>query len=471
MIDKLTLSICPACYDVIPAIITTSENGVFITKECRKHGCFQGMVERDPRWYNFCRNENQQKIYDGYFIDVTDKCNLSCQYCFHPKGDNARTVQDIVADAKENAALAPFLLTGGEPTLHPDLPEIVRELSAIGETWVLSNGVKLCDEAYLDELCKAGLLHEKTLYVGLSYHREAKGRDIDFLILCREKGLKVGSVQYVIDNISQIDEAITLYENYRDVITIMKIKAASNLWQEHDVRNTIFTSDMINYLRTKGEVDLIPGMAQKVSYASVMFKRCLPINLVSWYEVGNVDLYDIDCPPYYRSKDGVIRDFVTACLFNDWMDAEIEGVRVRRAVENDINEIGRLWMEFVMEEDEENTPNLAAWIKQTQAIINHKDHYLLIAEKGGKIIGFQSGDVALQPAINKICVFGRHFYVQPEHRKGPAARMLNDLTIRFGRKAGVTDILRPIKPKLLDFWKAKGCKIQNIIVRTGYVGG
>jgi hypothetical protein len=39
--------------------------------------------------------------------------------------------------------------------------------------------------------------------------------------------------------------------------------------------------------------------------------------LVSWYDINNVDLLDISCPPYYRSKDGGIYNLVTAELINE----------------------------------------------------------------------------------------------------------------------------------------------------------
>jgi organic radical activating enzyme len=455
---------------MIPALISKGPTGVFLTKTCEKHGNFQSMVERDIRWYDFCRSLGKQKIYDGYFIDVTDKCNLKCKYCFHPKDRGSRSLEGIVNEAREGINFVPFLLTGGEPTLHEGLVDVVKQLSKLGETWVLSNGIKLCDEEYLDSLCSAGLLVDGILRVGLSNHSEANDKVVEFLYLCRDKGIKIGSVQFVIDRLDQIDEILTLYINYRDVIVNVKIKAASNLWKEQSVKNQIFVSDILNYLRSKGRVKLQERVSQKLSYASILFEG-LRMNLVSWYEVGNVDLQDINCPPYYKAKDGIIRDFVSSCLINEWIDGEVDGVRVRRAVESDIEEVSKLWFELVMEEDNTNTPNRKAWIEQTRRIINNPDHYLLIAESGNKLIGFQSGDVALEPAINKVCVFGRHFYVKPAYRKGVAAVMLNKLTMQFGLKAGVTDIIRPIAPKLLNFWEEKGCKVTNILIRTGYVGG
>jgi organic radical activating enzyme len=469
MIDKLTFSLCPACYKTVPALITKSADGVFILKNCKEHGNFKAVVERDPRWYESCLIAESGKFYDGYFIDVTDKCNLKCKYCFHPVSGKDRSVDDIVAEATEAASFAPFLLTGGEPTMHPDLPEIVRKLSAIGETWVLTNGVKFCDEKYLDELCAAGLQNGKELRIGFSIHTEMGANDINYLLyFCRDRGLKIGSVQFVIDDLTEIGHIVRLYEMWKDTISLVKIKAASNLWREKSVKSTIFTSDMVNYLSTLGDTVLVPGAVQKVSMASVLFNG-LFIHLVSWYDVNNVDLWDINCPPYYRAKDGKIRDFVTSCLVNEGEEEVTDGIRVRRAVWNDVEKVSYLWVELTKENKPDSTPNRIAWELQTKAMVSNPNHYLLVAEKGGHIIGFQSGDVALEPGLDKMCVLGRYFYVKPEYRAGVAARKLNELTMILGKRAGVTDILRPITPQLMDFWEKKGCEVVNIMIRTGYV--
>lgn len=73
-------------------------------------------------------------------IPVTDACNLQCEACTHRasllKNAKPRPIEKIEEDLRELARLSSSLpltvyLLGGEPLLHPALPEIVRLAHAI----------------------------------------------------------------------------------------------------------------------------------------------------------------------------------------------------------------------------------------------------------------------------------------------------------------------------------------------------
>jgi len=309
-----TISLCPKCYMEIPAKIYREEHGVWMLKQCQTHGEFTGLVERDPLWFDFCKRENADNIYDGLLIDITSRCNIKCKYCFHATGKDNYT-PDIIYEAIHNKDYAPFILTGGEPTLHPDLPEIVKEISKHGETILLTNGVKLHDEGYLDQLLKAGLSHDNTACIGLSFHKESMGKDFLLLDLLRKRNLMLGTSFYVVDDVQQIDTALNIYRDNQDVIQEIKIKAASNLWMEDKATNKIYVSDMLKHLSAIGHTEIVRGANNKISYANVIHEG-LNVKLVSWYDKWNVDLIDINCPPYYRAKDGKLYNAATAFLKN-----------------------------------------------------------------------------------------------------------------------------------------------------------
>ena len=99
-------------------------------------------------------------------ISVTDRCNFRCQYCMPVEGLPWLPKQDILRYEEITAIvqqLAPLGLkrlriTGGEPTIRPELASLVRQLKAIEgiEDIALStNGVKLPQMAA--ELAEAGL--------------------------------------------------------------------------------------------------------------------------------------------------------------------------------------------------------------------------------------------------------------------------------------------------------------------------
>jgi GTP 3',8-cyclase len=91
-------------------------------------------------------------------ISVTDRCNLRCLYCM-PEPDYAWLPRESILDFEEVAALADaftFLgvdrvrLTGGEPLLRRDLPDLVELLAsraAIADLALTTNGVLLANQA------------------------------------------------------------------------------------------------------------------------------------------------------------------------------------------------------------------------------------------------------------------------------------------------------------------------------------
>ena len=99
-------------------------------------------------------------------VSVTDKCNLRCVYCMPEEGlpwlhrDQLLTYEEIVGIV---ATMAPMGLrrvriTGGEPLVRRDLPELARMISAVPGIEDLSlstNGVLL--EEHADALRAAGV--------------------------------------------------------------------------------------------------------------------------------------------------------------------------------------------------------------------------------------------------------------------------------------------------------------------------
>ncbi|HET8646603.1 MAG TPA: radical SAM protein, partial [Vicinamibacteria bacterium] len=87
-------------------------------------------------------------------VSVIDTCNLRCVYCMPLKGlrfvpsEELLTAADIelVARAAVTVGFRRIRLTGGEPTLRPDLVDIVRRLAAVpglGEVAMTTNAVLL----------------------------------------------------------------------------------------------------------------------------------------------------------------------------------------------------------------------------------------------------------------------------------------------------------------------------------------
>ncbi|MFQ5341563.1 MAG: GTP 3',8-cyclase MoaA [Anaerolineae bacterium] len=99
-------------------------------------------------------------------ISLIDRCNLRCVYCMPTNGlkflpdDKLLTVDEIelIAQAAAGVGFCKVRFTGGEPTLRPELVEIVRRVAAvdgIGEITMTTNGTRLPPIAR--DLAEAGL--------------------------------------------------------------------------------------------------------------------------------------------------------------------------------------------------------------------------------------------------------------------------------------------------------------------------
>jgi organic radical activating enzyme len=272
------------------------------------------MVERDPRWYFACMEFGNKDIYPGYILDITGQCNLRCQHCYHDLQGGHRSAVDVIAEATYHGDKAPFILSGGEPTLHPDLFKIIDGMP--GPVWLLTNGVKMSDFDFFEMIAKSRLNNNGMLNVGLSFHVESDGADEEVVEMCRDRGLMLDTCFFVINDVSEIKSILEYALLHRDVLDSVRIKAASNLWTSHNAAKHIFISDMLAEVTKYEGVEIDRTGSNKLSYASLLVQG-MKVKLVSWYDKYNVDLNDIDCPPYMKAKDGSVNNFVTSALINE----------------------------------------------------------------------------------------------------------------------------------------------------------
>src|ERR1051326_6834420 len=99
-------------------------------------------------------------------LSVTDRCNLRCHYCMPedhylwlPRED-VLTFEEMVrlSDLLAEAGVDRLRLTGGEPLLRRNLPDLVRQLAArpwLRDLALTTNGVLLAD--HVADLKRAGL--------------------------------------------------------------------------------------------------------------------------------------------------------------------------------------------------------------------------------------------------------------------------------------------------------------------------
>ncbi|MBI3982039.1 MAG: radical SAM protein, partial [Gemmatimonadetes bacterium] len=176
-----TTSLCDVCLALVPAKIVIEGQNVFYLKRCRTHGMQKALISTDAAYYRLCHDylkpgdrplAPQTRTEFGCpfdcglcpdheqhsclaLIDVNEACNLTCPVCFadsSPARSFHRPLPEIEAmmDALVRSEGEPDLLqiSGGEPTLHPQILDILRLAKArpIRHLMLNTNGIRIARE-------------------------------------------------------------------------------------------------------------------------------------------------------------------------------------------------------------------------------------------------------------------------------------------------------------------------------------
>lgn len=105
------------------------------------------------------------------YLQVTRVCNQKCVFCSNPA--NGRTIDwkdaEALVDSFALQGATGIILTGGEPTLFPELDRLIAYARSKGlPPRLITNGQKTARPGYLKSLKDAGLEH---LHVSLHSHK------------------------------------------------------------------------------------------------------------------------------------------------------------------------------------------------------------------------------------------------------------------------------------------------------------
>ena len=189
------------------------DDKVYLEKTCPQHGKFRVLIwEGDPAFASWVRpkiygklkrcstkvdrgcpfdcglcSDHRQETCTA-LLEVTGRCNLSCAVCFADAGgrrNNEDPDLTVIRGWYEKllAAGGPYnlQLSGGEPTVRDDLPEIVAMGKAMGFNFIQinTNGLRLARETdYLKKLRDAGATSVFLQFDGTEdgIYRQLRGR-------------------------------------------------------------------------------------------------------------------------------------------------------------------------------------------------------------------------------------------------------------------------------------------------------
>lgn len=262
---RSTSSVCPVCLELLPARIVTEGKEVYMLKECPEHGPFMVYVWPDSDHYQWVTSFRMPLIPPEHpvaslggcpddcglcsahqrrptlvEIELTEKCNLRCPVCFM----SAEEVQAKAAPGPDLDALAAIYrsilartgpetaiqLTGGEPTMRADLPQIVKLGRQIGFSAieVNTNGVVLAKTPeYAKRLADAGVSGVYMQFDGMTrqVYRTIRGADLLETKLravqhCRAAGIQMVLAMTVISGVNelQMGDVLSFALDNRDVV-------------------------------------------------------------------------------------------------------------------------------------------------------------------------------------------------------------------------------------------------------------
>ncbi len=180
---RRTYSVCPVCLKRIPAERVEREEAIDLVKTCPDHGTFSTVIWRNrvdfakwrgslpsvgetenlrcPTGCGLCPDHLRNTCCT--LLEITDRCNLHCAFCFEdPAGKADPSLEQVKRwiDGLTVPEKTLLQLSGGEPTVREDLPEIVAYARQAGCKYVQlnSNGLRLAEEPDLvRKLAEAGL--------------------------------------------------------------------------------------------------------------------------------------------------------------------------------------------------------------------------------------------------------------------------------------------------------------------------
>lgn len=198
---SVTESVCPICLARLPAQRVAEGSEVYLEKRCPQHGLFRAIIWRGapdfstwvrpktpahparpftpveqgcPYDCGLCAEHRQQTCCT--LFEVTHRCNLRCPVCFASAGGPGEDpglaqIEGWYQRLLQAGGPYNIQLSGGEPCLRDDLPQIIALGRTLGFSFfqLNTNGLRLAaDPAYLAGLVQAGLSTVFLQFDGLS---------------------------------------------------------------------------------------------------------------------------------------------------------------------------------------------------------------------------------------------------------------------------------------------------------------
>jgi len=182
MLLKETVSVCPTCLTRVSATVEERDGRVYLHKLCPDHGAEDVLLSSDARLYwlplegshaeagfssrgGVIGNAAGMSCSTGccgtghsctLIFEITERCNLTCPTCFAGSSPQhtwrmsvdqfTERLDRLFASGKSDSDMVQ--LSGGEPTIHPDIERMIEICFErdVRKVYVNTNGIRLARE-------------------------------------------------------------------------------------------------------------------------------------------------------------------------------------------------------------------------------------------------------------------------------------------------------------------------------------
>ncbi len=373
-IYSYTKAICNECNELVSARIVEADSKVYLRKLCPKDGPSDVLICSDTGWYvesmsyikpgqlpldisvkefsgcpdscGLCPEHQQHTCLP--VIEITTDCNLNCPICLKnrdkPFQMSRSEFQGILKRLREcEGNVFVINLSGGEPTIHPDLKYFLRisNKSNVMQTSVSTNGLRLLEDAELRRVFKESGAIAALQFDG--FHPQTyeflRGRDLsnqklEIINILEGEGIKYSLVATVMRGINdhELTDIVDFFFNSKALSLMFQPATFTGCAEKFiNVRDRLTTPDVIKEIERsrfvkRGDFNPLP-CAHFSCFALSYYLKISDKNFISLKEflgieqylnvIANRTLPGIDLESYSVIKEKLYELWSAADVSND----------------------------------------------------------------------------------------------------------------------------------------------------------
>ncbi len=267
--------ICPFCSAELKGYLIQKDNSVILYRKCSLDGITETVLSRNPFYYaeldrfyfKILKKGRPKGRATNFWMLLNHECQMQCSYCpitienfpfLKCQDINKTDFNNIMRDTKKEK----LTLSGGEPTLHPDIIYFLKRAAKLRKhVQLATNGLQLSDSNFCKSLKEAGIKEIRISYEALSpIPKHSKiyefNKYVNMKLLALEHleklGLSVNLSPIIFRGINE-DLLLETLDYAKDRLFVKMISVCGFSWWEglNDARNkdeVIMTDEMMDII-------------------------------------------------------------------------------------------------------------------------------------------------------------------------------------------------------------------------------